>query len=437
MHLLTRARTLVSGVPNDISSEDSTLAPSEVRAGLKLSLIEGVFSQVHITLTAGAFLTGFALLLGAGNITLGIAAALPFLIQPLQLLGAWLIEGTGTRKKIAVTGSLGRAFWIVLVLLPYMPLSTNQRLAALIVTLLCSHALLTLCVNAWTNWMTDLVPPRLRGRYFGVRNTAMAACAMLVNAGAGMLLDYMRTIGRARDGYALVLGVAVLCASIGTILLARQPEPPMQSRSRLPLADVFRVPWQLPSFRRFMTAMIVWNMALGTAASFFSAHALQVLRIPFTTLALFDVVTSAISLLSLPLWGRIADRIGHRKVLLICISGVIVLPWSWVLATPNTLWILYANAVVSGIWWPGLMLSLSNRLMEQVPSTARSAYLALFAAMTGLGYFLASTLAGGLADLMANVQWSLGPLRVNNYQTLFIIASFLRGSVVLFWRKSL
>ena len=252
-----------------------------------------------------------------------------------------------------------------------------------------------------------------------------------------MWLDYMRSLGRARDGYALLLGLGVLCAAIATVLLGRQPEPPMQARVQLPLADVFRIPWRLPAFRRFMTAMIVWNMALGTAAAFFSAHALQVLHIPFTTLALFDVVTSAITLLSLPLWGRIADRIGHRKVLLVCMAGVIVLPWSWVLATPSTIWILYANAVISGIWWPGVVLAQSNRLMEQVPNEARGAYLALFAAMTGLGYFLASTLAGGLADLMGNIQWSLGPLLVNNYQTIFIIASLLRGSVVLFWRKSL
>lgn len=437
MNYLARARTLLSGVPYDISADDSALAPSEVRSGLKLSLIEGVFAQVHITVTAGAFLTGFALLLGAGNITLGIAAAIPFLIQPLQLLGAWLIERSGTRKKITVSGSLGRAFWVLLLLLPYLPLTTNQRLIALVITLLCSHSLLTLCSNAWIHWMTDLVPPRLRGRYFGLRNTAMAACAMVVNAGAGMWLDHMRTLGRSRDGYALLFGIAVLCASFGTTLLARQPEPPMRARVQLPLADTFRIPWRLPNFRRFMIAMIIWNMALGTAASFFGAHALQVLRIPFTTLALFDVITSAISLLSLPLWGRVADRVGHRKVLLICTLGVIGLPLNWVFATPSTLWILYANAVISGIWWPGLLLAQSNRLMEQVPNEARGAYLALFAATTGLGYFMASALAGGLADLLANVHWSLGPLLVNNYQTLFIIAALLRGSVLVFWRKAL
>jgi MFS family permease len=437
MHFLTRARTFVSGVPHDIAQNETTLTPSQVRAGLKTSLVEGVFAQVHVTLSAGAFLTGFALLLGAGNTTLGIIGALPFLIQPLQMLGAWLIERSGTRKRIAVAGSMGRIFWLALVLLPYLPLSITQRLVALIITLLCSHSLLALCTNAWTNWMTDLVPARLRGRYFSVRNTALAACAMVVNAGAGMWLDHMRTLGRATDGYAALFGVGVLCAAIATALMARQPEPVMQARTRLPLADVFRIPWQLPRFRRFMLAMIVWNLALGTATSFFSAHALQVLHIPFTTLALFDVLTSAVSLLTLPFWGRITDRIGHRRVLLICMTGVIVLPLSWVVTTPGTLWVLYANAIVSGIWWPGLVLAQSNRLMEQVPTEARGTYLALFAATTGLGFFLASTLAGGLADLLANVQWTLGPLQVNNYQTLFIIASLLRASVVVFWRKAL
>lgn len=426
----------MSLVPRDITDNDCALAPSEVRYGLKLSLIEGMFAQVHISLTAGAFLTGFALLLGAGNMTLGIVAAMPFLIQPLQLFGAWLIERVGKRKPLAVGGSLGRALWLILVLLPYLPLSTTQRLALLIFTVFASSAMLALCSNAWTNWMIDLVPLRMRGRYFSTRNTALAAIAMGISAGAGYLLDRFRATNAA-DGYALLFGVAVLCAAIGTVFLSRQPEPPMQHRQRLPLAEVLRLPLRTPAFRRFVVALIVWNMALGAAAPFFSAHALQVLRLPFTTLAFFDVITSAISLLTLPLWGRIADRIGQRRVLLICMTGVIILPWAWVLATPTTIGFLYANAIISGIWWPGLNLALANRLMEQVPTVGRGAYLAFFAAATGLAYFAASALAGSVADLLVGVNWSLGGLPVSNYQTLFIASSLLRGSVALFWRKSL
>lgn len=436
MSLKSRALTLVQVVPPDIAIIDSPLAPSEVRRALKISLVEGMLSQVHISATAGAFLTGFALLLGAGNLTLGFVAALPFLIQPLQLVGAWLIERQGARKPLAVGGSLGRSLWLILVVLPYLPLTPVLRIALLLLTLMLSHALLTLCGNAWTNWMTDLVPPRLRGRYFGTRSTAMAAVAMTVNYGVGVWLDHMRAAGREADGYALIFGTAVLCAAIGTVLLARQPEPRLTGITRLPIGEVLRQPLRHPGFRRFVGGMIVWHVALGVAVPFFSAHALTVLHLPFTTLAMLDVLTSAVSLLTLSLWGQIADRFGQRRVLLVCMTGVVLLPLFWVVATPSTVWLLYCNAIISGIWWPGIGLAQANRLMEQSPAKARGAYLALFAASTGLAYFLASMMGGLIANALAEIHLSIGGYAISNYKLIFIMSSVLRGSAVLFWRKS-
>ncbi|MBA3943314.1 MAG: MFS transporter [Herpetosiphonaceae bacterium] len=437
MQMLIRARTRIHLVPRDISATDSPLAPSVVRRALKLSIAEGMFSTVHLTLTGGAFLTGFALLLGAGNITLGIVAALPFLIQPLQLLGAWLIERQGARKPLAVVGTLGRTLWLILLLLPYLPLSATQRLSLLILILLVSNALMAICANAWTNWMTDLVPPRLRGRYFSTRGTLAAAVAMVANYGAGQWLDRMRAAGDVTNGYAILFAIGVVCATIGTLFLARQPEPALPPVTRLRLTEVVRRPLRHHSFRQFMLATMVWNVALGVAVPFFSAHALTVLHLPFTQLAMFDVITGAVSLLSLSLWGQLADRFGHRRIMLGCMAGVILLPWCWVFATPSSLWFLYLNAVISGIWWPGINLAQANRLMEQAPVEARGAYLASFAACTGLAYFLASTFGGGVADALAGVHWALGGLSISNYQTLFIMSSLLRASTVIFWRRSL
>jgi hypothetical protein len=101
------------------------------------------------------------------------------------------------------------------------------------------------------------------------------------------------------------------------------------------------------------------------------------------------------------------------------------------------IWPLYANAVLSGIWWSGLNLALSNRLMEQVPASARGAYLAVFAAGTGLTYFLASLGAGSVADLMAGVQLNIAGLSINNYQALFIVSSLVRCATFLLGRKAL
>jgi len=438
MSIFARALARMSLVPRDITIEDSALAPSQVRYGLKLSIAEGALAQVFITLTAGAFLTGFLLMLGADNTTLGIVSALPFLIQPVQFVGAHLISALGRRKPIAVIGSMGRALWLVPLLLPYLPLSSGQRLVLLVVSLFAASALVTVCGNAWLDWMTDLVPPRLRGRFFSTRNTGMAAMAMLVNAGGGWWLDRMRGLNREADGYAVLLGLGVLCGAVCTMLLGRQPEPPM-SAPKLKLAPlaVLRAPWRNRTFRGFLITMIAWNAALAVPAAFFSAHALTVLGLPFTTLASFDVLTSAVAMLTLPMWGRLSDRWGQRRVLVICMAGTIVLPLAWVIATPETLWALYINSTLAGIWWAGIGLTQANRLMEHMPSEARGAYLAAFGAFTGLAYFGASSLGGVLADILARMPLVVAGQTLGPYTLIFVLGSLLRGAVVLCGRRAL
>src|SRR5215210_7682179 len=78
------------------------LAPAVVRSALRLSIVEGALSNIHVTVCAGAFLTGFALMLGAGDFELGLIAALPFLGQLFQFIGAYLEERLGERRRMTV-----------------------------------------------------------------------------------------------------------------------------------------------------------------------------------------------------------------------------------------------------------------------------------------------------------------------------------------------
>lgn len=182
---------------------------------------------------------------------------------------------------------------------------------------------------------------------------------------------------------------------------------------------------------------MAWQIALGIASPFFSAHALSVLNLSFKTLATFDGITAATSLLVLPLAGRLADRFGHRRVLIAAMVLVAPLPWNWVLATPDTIWTLYIGCGIAGIGWPTITLALGNRLMEQVPAEGRGSYLAVYATTTGLTCFLASALGGWVADALAAFQLTLGSVVINNYCVIFILASILRGAVPFIWRKTL
>ncbi|MBU2548007.1 MAG: hypothetical protein KKB20_06340 [Proteobacteria bacterium] len=61
------------------------LSEEEVAQGLRYVLKDGIASQAMMTLTGGAFLVSFALELGASNAFIGYLAALPPLLQFVQL----------------------------------------------------------------------------------------------------------------------------------------------------------------------------------------------------------------------------------------------------------------------------------------------------------------------------------------------------------------
>src|SRR3989304_9544936 len=82
------------------------LTAADREHGLRLLIIEALFSGGAAALTSGVILTAFALHLGASNVMVGILAAMPFLAQLLQLPAIQLVERWRRRKQIAVFASL-------------------------------------------------------------------------------------------------------------------------------------------------------------------------------------------------------------------------------------------------------------------------------------------------------------------------------------------
>ena len=64
----------------------TTLTDAEVQAGMKLVRVEGLTTEAMTTLTSGAFLVAFALLLGAKNFEIGLLAGLPTFNTVFQML---------------------------------------------------------------------------------------------------------------------------------------------------------------------------------------------------------------------------------------------------------------------------------------------------------------------------------------------------------------
>ncbi|MFL5801561.1 MAG: MFS transporter [Roseiflexaceae bacterium] len=417
---------------------DATLAPSAVRRGLRLSIVEGALSNIHVSITTSAFLTGLALLLGASDFELGLIGALPFVGQLFQFVGAYLEERLGQRRRLVVlTTGISRSLWALAAALPFLGRLGAARLTIFLLVLALAQALLGIGINAWTSWMSDLVPPRQRGSYFGVRNTVASVTAMASTWLAGHVLDHYQGAGDPAVGYALAFGVAVVAAIAGAVVLARQPEPPMPSRRRVPFSALFSAPLRHQRFRALILTATGWALATGIASPFFNVYGIQTLKLSFATLALFGVATSAITLITQPFVGRLQDRYGDRRVLIGSVIGVILLPWGWVLSTPTFLLPLWITQICAGIFWPGITQGLLNLVMDRAPSEGRGAYVAAYGAGTGVGTFFASLIGGLIATGLGATVLQVGPLALNHYAILFVLSSVGRAAMALAFARRL
>jgi MFS family permease len=429
-----------AALPAASPANDGPLHPAEVRRGLRLSIWEGAVATVHISITGAVggsvFLTGFALLLGANSFQLGILGALPFIGQLFQFVGAYLEERVGNRRRLVLSGGLaGRLIWTLLLALPFMSFLGGAQLAVFFFGLACSYALSGIAGNAWLSWMTDLVPARQRGSYFGTRNTVAAVAAMATAFLAGYALDSARQMGQETIGYALIFGVAVLSALGSAALIARQAEPPIKPKASVNLADMLGGPLRDRAFRSFVAANVGWAIAIGVAGPFFNAYGLSALNLGFSALALQAIVTSAVSLIFGPLMGRLQDKYGYRRVLVACVIGTLPLPWGWVLSTPDNIIPLWLTSIFSGVFWPGINQGMLSVLMERAPADHRGAAMASFSAITGVGTLAAGLLGGALATLLVGVQVVVGPVQIVGLGFIFVLSSLLRAlMVVVFWK---
>jgi MFS family permease len=419
-----------------------SLSQQQVRRALRLSIWEGALATIPISITGAiggsVFLTGFALLLGANSFQLGLLGALPFIGQLFGFLSAYLEERLGARRMLVLISALGgRLIWVVLLALPFLSFLRGAEVAIFLLGIAISHALNGMAGNAWLSWMSDLVPPRERGRYFGVRNMVGSVVAMAVTFGAGLVVDHFRADGQEALGYALIFSVAVITAIGAALVLAQQPEPPLRrdAQARLKVGELFSLPLRDSRFRTFTLVAAAWAMATGIAAPFFNAYGLEQLNLSFAMLSLQAIVTSAVALVFQPLIGRLQDSLGDRTVLLGSICGTLLLPWGWVLSTPDNIMPLWFTSVFSGIFWPGISQGMVNVLMDRAPVVGRGAAIACYGAVTGLGTFVAGLLSGVVATALVDVTIALGPLSLSNLTILFVGTSIARGIVLLmFWR---
>ncbi|HET7754469.1 MAG TPA: MFS transporter [Anaeromyxobacteraceae bacterium] len=352
-------------------------------------------AEVLVACTTGSVTTAWALHLGCSTRLIGALGAMPFLVQLFQLPGAWLTSRFGARRAALWTAALSRQSFLPLVALPWLAVDAATGRLVLLAACGTHHALGILCNNAWVTWAGELVPERMRGRYFGRRTAICTLVSAASTLAVGTVLDRGAA---ARMSGATLAGVTALACGAGAVTVALMA----QQRGGARREGTWRIARALRPFRdegalRLGGYLVAWNAAVGFSAPFFGLYVLREIGGGFELLALYGAASAAARTLSASAWGRVVDRAGAQRVLVAVTFGLALSPFAWLAAPRLGSPVLLLEAVLGGVLLAGHTVATFTLPLKLAPAEERSHYHAALSTAGGAAFAAASVCAGAMA----------------------------------------
>ncbi len=449
-----------------------------IRTSLRASTLDGVFAAIFSNAVGGVLLSNFLVELHATPTQIGMLASIPMLANLTQPIGALLGDRTTSRHWYCFwVYAPSRLLWLVLAIsilfTPWLGFDTETLILLTLAIVFTTHFVGALGSASWLSWLATLVPRRLRGRYFGIRNSAASLTNLLSVPLLGWLVSSW--YGGSIQGYGLVISFGVIAGlvSLGFQFLMvdvnpqvqrkeagagsqkdfrleelearrqqsretnqeigdqgsgmdspQSPTPNLSPSSSLPNSQsptlnpqrpitqplssaLSSLPFSLLQDSNFLCFLLyfgLWMFAVNLSAPFFNLYLLDSLHVDLRWVTIYNSLQAGANLVMLVVWGKLADRVGNRPLLLGIGILVAITPLFWLSTGENTLslWILFpALHLLAGGTWAAIDLCNNNLQLGVAPVRNQATYFAIAAAVSGVCGALGTT-AGGLLVEYAN-----------------------------------
>jgi MFS family permease len=145
------------------------------------------------------------------------------------------------------------------------------------------------------------------------------------------------------------------------------------------------------------------------------------------------VAPMAAQFVILPIWGRAADRMGKRPLLVVATLGLVPVGVGWCFVGHESAWVGYVLAAVGMVLWTGVEVANLNMTMEMSGSAGGTAYHAVNTAIVNAAACLGGLAWGGIAQWLKDWHWTPGPgwKTFTSFDVLFVASGVLRLAAVM------
>ncbi|MUG23859.1 MFS transporter [Paenibacillus macerans] len=372
---------------------------SKQRRNLTIATWEGVPSTIFQTLLGGQFLTGYLLYLGASSGQIGFVLAITTFVNIAQIAVAYLIQRLASRKwALVLFIALHRILWGCTGLVPFL-FPQPYWVAAFIVFYVIAFVFNTVGGMLWNSLISDIVPARVRGRYFGIRNTFLNALGTLFMFLGGMLLDHFP----GAQGFLYLYIIVWICITANIVIFLFYPDVAFERSAESKFLPMLRKPISDASFMRSTLFLGGFLFMQNLVVPLYSYVMLELLHINYQTISLLSVTQTVFMMASFYVWGNLNARYSNRRLLFWTLPLIAssILIWGGLSFLPM-LPVLFLAHMVFGAGVGGFNQLAFNFMIGDTPKAERPMYMAMYSAITGVASFFGPLLGGQVLEWIAH-----------------------------------
>ena len=255
-------------------------------------------------------------------------------------------------------------------------------------------------------WLSAIADPASRGYSFGVHKALDKAGAVLGPLAAWAVLSWA---GESAAGYRLLFWIAVVPALLSVLVLARVPE----QRGTPHRSESLDRNWQAlsPGFKRFLVPAGIF--ALGYYSLGFLLLKAHAVGFSVSGIVLLYAWFNTTCVIAAPLVGRLGDRIGRSRIVLLGYALYGALNLGALFA--GSRWQVVLLFAVYGLFY-AVDESQSKAFIADLEPERRASAIGVYNFVTGLLYLPASLAAGAV--------WAVAPQRA------FLLAAALSALAI-------
>jgi MFS family permease len=351
---------------------------------LKLGLVS-FLTDLSSEMIFSVFAIFFTTVAGASAALLGLVEGLADLsASSLNYYAGWLSDRSGKRKVFALAG-YGFSTLAKVILL------VSNSVTGLMVFRVIERLGKGFRGPPRDAWLSSVAGSERRGFAFGVHKALDKSGAVL-----GPLVAYglLTWLGDGADTYKVLFWVAMVPAVLGVVALSLVKDQPAPSRLRENMFATFK---QLsPAYKRYLLTAGVFALAyFSFGFSLLRAHSVG-FTVTDTVLlyALFNIAC----VIAAPLIGRLSDRVGRPRMIMLGYGTYAVLSLGFAFATEK--WHILVLFLMYGLFY-AIDEAQNKAFIADLEVERRASAMGMYNFVTGMVYLPASLIAGAL--------WLLSP----------------------------